>query len=118
LTDEMFRESLAQTKPYTVLILKAGPRYSPPGPDRDPEVAATISRHGKRNMRLRLAGLLPIICPIADGSGLAGVSVFDATPEEVDRIYAADPAVRAGILTYEIHPTRSFPGSALPHPEA
>jgi len=40
--------------------------------------------------------------------------VFAATPEEVDRIYAADPAVQAGMLTYEIHPTRSFPGSALP----
>ena len=113
----MFQESLAQTKPYTVLILKAGPRYSPPGPDRDPEVAGTILRHGKRNMRLRLAGLLPIICPIADGSGVTGVGVFAASPEEVDRIYAADPAVQAGMLTYEIHPTRSFPESALPDPE-
>jgi len=117
-TDEILHESLTQTKPYTVLILKAGPRYSPPGPDRPPEVAATIFRHGKRNMRLRLAGLLPIICPIADGSGLTGVSVFAATPEEVDRIYAADPAVQAGMLTYEIHPTRSFPGSTLPDLEA
>jgi hypothetical protein len=25
-----------------------------------------------------------------------------------------DPAVRAGIFTYEIHPVRSFPGDTLP----
>jgi hypothetical protein len=24
-----------------------------------------------------------------------------------------DPAVRAGILTYEVHETRSFPGDAI-----
>ena len=29
------------------------------------------------------------------------------------RIMSADPAVRAGVLTYRIHPTRSFPGSRL-----
>ena len=26
----------------------------------------------------------------------------------------ADPAVQAGVLTYELHPVRSFPGSSLP----
>lgn len=113
ITDEVFIAALGQAKPFTVLILRAGPRYSPPGPDRDPEVAAKILEHGKRNFRLRAAGLFPIICPIADGSGLTGVGVFDASPEEVDRIYAADPAVIAGVLTYEIHPTRTFPDSCL-----
>ena len=109
----MLQELLAQTLPYTVVILKAGPRYSPPGPDRDPEVAALIWQHGKRNMRLRAAGLMPIICPIADGGPIVGVSVFATTPEEAERISSVDPAVQAGALTYEVHPTRSFPGSAL-----
>jgi hypothetical protein len=27
---------------------------------------------------------------------------------------AADPAVRAGILTYDVHPTRGFRGNTLP----
>jgi predicted ester cyclase len=110
----MLREMLARTIPYTLVLLKAGPRYSPPGPNRDPDVAATIFQHGKRNMQLRRAGLMPIICPIVDGGDLVGIGIFAATPEEVDRIYAADPAVQAGMLIYEIHGTQSFPGSALP----
>lgn len=36
--------------------------------------------------------------------------------EEADRIMSRDPAVQAGVLTYELHPTRTFPGSALPDP--
>jgi hypothetical protein len=31
----------------------------------------------------------------------------------VARIMAADPAVRDGVLAYEIHPTVAFPGSTL-----
>lgn len=70
--------------------------------------------HGKRNYALHMAGLMPIVCPIADGGEVVGLGVFDASPEDVERIMAADPAVRADILTYEVHPTRSFPGSTLP----
>lgn len=114
-TDEEMRAGLATTIPYTILILKAGPRFSPPGPDRDPEVAAYIWQHGKRNFRLRNAGLLSVVCPVADGSEVVGVSVWAASPEDVERIYAQDPAVRAGVLRYEIHPTRTFPGSTLPN---
>ena len=113
-TDEALREWLNQTSPYTVLILKAGPLYSPPGPDRDPRVAAIIWKHGKRNMSLRVAGLMPLICPIADGSDYAGVSVMTVTPDEAAEIMAADPAVQAGVLIFETHPTRSFPESSLP----
>lgn len=112
-TESELMAALAKTRPYTIVVLKAGPRYSPPGPDRDPEIAATILRHGIRNMRLRLAGLLRVVCPVADGSDVAGIGVFDATPEECAAIYSADPAVAASILTYEIHPTRTFPESSL-----
>ena len=112
-TEQDLYTSLAKTRPYTVIILKAGPRYSPPGPDRDPDVGAIILRHGRRNASLRLAGLLRVVCPVADGSDVAGIGVFDATPEEVELIYSRDPAVMAGVLTYEIHPTRTFPDSSL-----
>ena len=100
------------------MILKAGPNFSMPGPDRDAGVTQIIWRHGKRNLALRAAGLMPIICPIADGSGVCGVSVFDATPEDVERIMALDPGVQAGVFTFDIHPTRSFPGSCLPASDA
>jgi hypothetical protein len=114
-TDEMLSAALETTIPYTTLILKAGPNFSPPGPDRDSEVASAIWRHGKRNFALRAAGLLSVVCPVADGSEVVGVSVWAATPDDVERIYSQDPAVKAGILRYEIHPTRTFPGSALPY---
>ena len=112
-SDDEMRASLADSVPYTLIILKAGPRYSPPGPDRDSEVAKVVWRHGNRNFRLKAAGLLQVVCPVADGSEITGIGVFAATPEDVDLIYSRDPAVNAGVLTYEIHPTRTFPGSTL-----
>jgi hypothetical protein len=114
ISDEDFRALLATARNYTVMILKAGPEYMDPGPDRDLRVTALIMEHGKRNARLQRAGLMPIICPIGDGSGVTGIGVFDAPPEDVVRIMDADPGVQAGVLAYEVHPCLSFPGSALP----
>lgn len=114
ITDEMLKEWLGKTLPYTAVILKAGRNFSPSGPNRDPEVAATIWKHGKRNAALRAAGLMPIICPVGDPSEISGVCVMATSLEDADRILSIDPAVKAGILTYEIHATRSFPGSSLP----
>jgi hypothetical protein len=113
-TDEMLQEALQTVRPYTIVVLKAGPKFSMPGPDRDPAVAQIVWEHGKRNFALRAAGLMTIVCPVADGSGVTGVSIFDASPDDVDRIMSQDPGVKAGVFTYDIHPTRSFPGSALP----
>ena len=113
-TDEQLQASLTQTKEYTVVILKAGPKFEMPGQDRTSGVTKIIWEHGKRNSALRLAGLMPIVCPIADGSGVTGVGIFDASPDDVERIMATDPGVQADLFTYEIHPARSFPGSTLP----
>jgi hypothetical protein len=113
-TDEMLQEALQQVRPYTIVILKPGPKYSRPGSDRDPQEEQIIWAHGKRNFALRAAGLLPIVCPVSDGSGVTGVGIFDAGPDEVDRIMSRDPGVQAGVFTYDIYPTRSFPGSTLP----
>ena len=60
-SDDSFKAMLGAVRPYT-LILKIGPHYSPPGPARDPGVAATILEHGKRNMvsvGARIASLDP-----------------------------------------------------------
>jgi hypothetical protein len=91
-TDEQLQERLQETRPYTIVILKAGPNFSMPGPDRDSDVARTIWAHGKRNFSLRLAGLMPVVRPVADGSGVTGVGVFDAGPEDVERIMFGVPA--------------------------
>jgi hypothetical protein len=43
-----------------------------------------------------------------------GVGIFSTSQEETKRIMEEDPAVKAGIFTYEIHQFRSFPGDMLP----
>jgi predicted ester cyclase len=112
-TNAMLREALAKVRPYTVCILKAGPRFQEPGPAREGWVADLIWEHGKRNYALYLAGLGRVVCPVADGSGTTGVTVFDADPGDVETIMRRDPAVQAGLFTFEIHPTQAFPESTL-----
>ena len=64
-------------------------------------------------MALREAGILAIVCPATDESDVAGICIFRAPPDEVREIIDGDPAIRAGVLTYELHPVRGFPGDAL-----
>lgn len=108
ITDDAMREQLAGTRSYTTMLLRLTPKAA------TPEAEAVIWEHGRRNLALREAGKLPIICPATDESDWAGICVFDATVEEADQIMAEDPGVRAGIFTYELHPAMGFPGSALP----
>jgi hypothetical protein len=108
ISDEFMRQGLASTASYTVVFLKKGPNYAPPRSD------AIIREHGRRNFALRAAGLLSIVCPIADGTEWAGIGVFSAAPTEVEQILAGDPAVAADVLRFEVHAARSFPGDSLP----
>ena len=108
ITDDMMRERIAQTKSYTVVILRKTTKYGEPDTDK------IIWEHGRRNFQLREEGLLPIVCPVRDESDVSGVGIFTATPEEVKKLYDEDPGVKAGVFTYEIHACRSFPGDSLP----
>ena len=108
ITDDDMQRALAHTRAYTVAILKRGSAYQPPHSD------AIIWEHGRRNFALRAAGVLSIVCPINDGSPMAGICVFACDAAQADAIMAADPAVSAGVLSYEVHTTHSFPGDALP----
>ena len=108
ITDEMMRERLPHARMYCIVFLRRTPKLERPAAD------PVIWEHGRRNFALREAGLMPIVCPIDDGSELAGVSIFDAEPDRVREIMEGDPGVQAGIFTYEVHPARGFPGSALP----
>ncbi|MGH2646511.1 MAG: hypothetical protein ACRDE8_03045 [Ginsengibacter sp.] len=58
--------------------------------------------------------MLPVVCPINDGSEMAGVGIFTTDEEETKKILEEDPAIQARVLVYEIHPTKTFPGSSLP----
>jgi uncharacterized protein YciI len=65
-------------------------------------------------MSLRQAGILSIVCPIVDGEEYAGIGIFNRSIEEAREIMDDDPAVKAGVLTYSVHPGKGFPGDALP----
>ncbi len=108
ITDDVMRQRLSATKQYCIVILKAGPKKNEEGAEK------IIWEHGRRNFALRAAGLLSIVCPISDGSNVAGVGIFNANVEEVKKIMDEDPAVQAGVLIYETHACRSFPGDCLP----
>jgi hypothetical protein len=107
-TDQYMRDMLATTRAYSVVLLRRAVRYA------EPDARGIIWEHGRRNFALRAEGLLAVVCPTTDDGDLAGVGIFDATPEETARTMDSDPAVQAGVLSYEVHPVRGFPGDALP----
>jgi hypothetical protein len=117
ISKEEFAAVRGSLRPYTVVVLLHGPRFEQPDAGFTSEVARIILAHGRRNASLRRAGLMPIVCPIADGSSVAGVSIFVTDCAEADRIMSNDPGVVAGVFTYELHDARSIPGSTLPDAE-
>jgi len=108
ITNEFMQQMLSTTRNYCLVILKAGPNKHMDGAEK------IIWEHGRRNFALRADGLLSIVCPVSDGSNVAGIAVFNAEVEEVKKIMNDDPAVKAEVLIYEIHACRSFPGDSLP----
>lgn len=108
IADDFMRDMIKATRKYTACILRRTSKRN------DPEAEKVVWEHGRRNFELRAEGVLPIVCPVTDGSEVTGVGIFNATVEETRRIMDADPGVRAGIFTYELHDCRGFPGSSLP----
>jgi hypothetical protein len=107
-TDEFMRERLGQSQSYTLMMLRKTPAHK--RPDADP----IVWEHGRRNFKLREAGLMPIVCPVRDDSEWAGICIFTVEPERASEIMSEDPGVKAGIFAYEVHPISGFPGSRLP----
>ena len=108
ITDDYMRQMISRARSYCLVILKAGPNRNRAG------IEKVIWEHARRNFELRANGLLPIVCPVSDGSDLSGIGVFNAGVEEVKRIMDEDPGVKEGIFVYEVHVCRSFPGDSLP----
>jgi hypothetical protein len=109
ISDETMRERLGGTHEYTAVLLRKTEKFV--RPDVDP----IVWEHGRRNMALVEQGVLAIVLPVSDDPGdWAGLAIFTSGLEDVAEIMDHDPGVSAGILTYELHPVRGFPGSALP----
>jgi hypothetical protein len=107
ITDEYMYSMFPQTKEYTLLILKPGPQADQAG------VEKIIWEHGRRNFALRADGLLSIVCPVTIESGVSGIGIFTTGIDESRKLMEEDPAVTAGVFTYELLPCRSFPGDCL-----
>ncbi|MGX7680293.1 SRPBCC domain-containing protein [Jatrophihabitans sp. DSM 45814] len=108
ISDDTMQARLGRTSTYTAVLLRATDAFIRPAVD------SIVWEHGRRNMSLAEAGLLPVVLPVTDDSDLAGIGVFAATIEEMRVIMDDDPGVRAGIFSYEVHPVRGFPGASLP----
>lgn len=108
ISDEYMREQLTKAGEYALVLLRAAGEYGRPGSD------AIVWEHGRRNFSLRAEGLLSIVCPVTDDTDLCGIGIFTTTVEHATEIMDADPGVRAGVFSYEVHPVRGFPGDALP----
>jgi len=107
-TDEEMGRLLPTAKPYSVVILKQGPKF---GDDATPRI---VWEHGRRNFGLRDDGVLAVVLPVTDGSDVCGIGVFAATVDETSAIMGDDPGVAAGVFTYEVHGCLGFPGDSLP----
>jgi hypothetical protein len=108
ITDEFMRQMQEKTKEYCVCIVRTTPKRGQTGANR------FVTEHNRRNFALRAQGPLAILFQISDGSGVSDVSIFNASVDEVKKIMDADPAVKEGIFTYELHAGRSLPGDTLP----
>jgi hypothetical protein len=108
ISDQYMTERLAQSRDYTLVILKRTPKL------KRPKVDPIIWEHGRRNLALQGAGLMPIVCPVRDAGEYAGIVILTVAPDRAAEIFGEDPGVKGGIFTYEVHRVGGFPGSALP----
>jgi hypothetical protein len=108
ISDEFMQQMLKTARPYSVMILSAGPNYRADGAE------AIIWEHGRRNFEPRQSGQLAIICPITDDSERRGIGLYSTDVETTKELMADDPGVTAGVFVYDVHPALSFPGDALP----
>jgi len=106
ITDEQIQKWLSEVKQFSAVILRK------PRP-LDDAAMKIIREHARRNLMLNLEGKVPIICPTADSSEFAGLLIFRTGLEETRETMNADPAVQAGLLSYELHLCRGLPGAAL-----
>jgi hypothetical protein len=107
-TDDEMAALLPTARPYSVVVLRAGPNYG--AEDARP----IVWEHGRRNFGPRDDGALAVVLPVMDDSDVCGIGVFTGSVDETIAIMVDDPGVRAGVFTFEVHPSMGFPGDTLP----
>lgn len=112
----VFDSVFAQTKPednlkpYFLVLLKKGPHR-----DQDSVTAAKIQKeHIEHINAMAAAGKLNVAGPFLDEGELRGIFIFDSnSEEEVKKFCNEDAAIKAGRLTYEIHPWMTQKGTCF-----
>jgi hypothetical protein len=107
ISDDYMRNRIAGARAFTLVVLRPTPQF------HTTDARPIVWEHGRRNMALQAAGIMPIVCRVGDPE-ISGIAIFNTDPEEAGTIMAEDPGVRAGIFTFEVHACRGFPGDALP----
>jgi len=93
---------------YYVGFLYRGPKWTP---EVTPEVERLQEEHMANIRRMADSGKLLLAGPFSDGGNLRGMFVFQVdSMEEAKALADADPAVKAGRLTVEMHPWYSAKG--------
>jgi len=75
ITDDDMNNRVGQAKAYALMVLKPTPRYFAAGS------RPIVWEHGRRNMALQAAGIMPIVCPVGDDE-IAGIGIFNTDPDE------------------------------------
>ncbi|CAM3565417.1 hypothetical protein ACXYTP_02930 [Tsukamurella ocularis] len=106
-TDEQIQELVQTAQPFSLVILRWGPRRAQDG------AAAIELEHQRRMVSLRADGVIAILCPILD-EAMAGMAIMTVSTDRAEEIIAEDPCIRAGMMHSEVYPCMSFPGDSLP----
>ncbi|MFD9698554.1 hypothetical protein [Lentzea sp. NPDC059081] len=106
-TDEQIQALAATAKPFSLVTLRWTPERAMDG------AAAIELEHQRRMVTLREDGVIAVLCPVLSDT-TAGVAILTVPVEEAAEVMAADPCVRAGMMTCETLPCLGFPGDALP----
>lgn len=95
-------------RPYTLVLLKTGPKRMPDGPARD----EMFKGHFANMQRLAREGLLVYAGPLDGVENLRGLFIFATTDVELARkAVSTDPVIIEGEMVAELH--RHFGSAAL-----
>lgn len=96
------------TVDYQIGLLKRGPKWTA---ERTPETEQLQANHLAHIGKMAESGKLAVAGPFENGGDLRGVFLFRVSRmEEAKAMSENDPAVRAGRLTVELHPWKTYKG--------